>query len=218
WFRDDLSLTVEGFWKGMRNLVDQNPGHDPAKVGDEFRTARGAAYGLDLNVRKTSGRVTGWVAYTLGKVTRTADDGERFAPAQDRRHTLNIVGSFAGPLGAQWTVRFGYGSPLPYTGIAGQWAHRFYDPGRNLFLGNSVEPYRAARNTRRYPAYSRLDLSARWAFRWLGARWYPTASLLNAYARTNVFVYFFDYEQSPPLRRGLSQFPLLPTIGLEVEF
>ncbi len=218
WFRDDLSLTVEGFWKGMRNLVDMNPGHDPAKVGDEFRTARGAAYGLDLSLRKTTGRVTGWAAYTLAKVTRIADDGDRFAPAQDRRHTLNVVGAFAGPLGAQWTVRMGYGSPLPYTGIAGQWVHRYYDPGRNQFLGNSVEPYRMARNAQRYPAYSRLDVSARWAFRWLGARWYPTVSLLNAYARTNVFVYFFDYQQNPPLRRGLSQFPLLPTVGLEVEF
>jgi len=221
WVSPDLSVSLEGYWKRMGNLVDQNPADDPGVQGDEFRLARGRAYGLDLYVRKTGGRVTGWVSYSLGKVTRVTGDGERFAPAQDRRHNLNVVASLSGFLGAEWTLRFGYGSPLPYTAIAGQWIHRFYDPDRNLFIGTSgpsLEPYRTARNTERYPAYSRVDVSAHWTFRWLGARWHPTAQLLNAYARTNVFVYFYDYDQRPPLRRGLSQFPLVPTVGLEVAF
>lgn len=219
WFGEGLSFSAEVYWKEMRNLVDGNPEEDPGVVGDEFFTARGTAYGFDLYLRKTTGRFTGWVSYTLGKVTRTVDDtGERYAPAQDRRHTFNAVANFAGPLGARWTARFGYGSALPYTGIAGQWIHRFYDPGRNIFIGAFTEPYRTARNTLRYPAYSRLDLAARWSFGWLGARWNPTASLLNAYSRTNVFTYFYDYTENPPVRRGFSQFPLLPTIGLEVEF
>ena len=218
WFGEGTALTVEGYWKGMHDLVDGNPEEDPALVGDEFRTARGTAYGLDLFLRKTTGRFTGWVSYTLGKVTRTTDTGERFAPAQDRRHTLNVVAETRGPLRAQWTLRFGYGSPLPYTGIAGQWIHRFYDPGRNIFIGAFTEPYRTARNALRYPAYSRLDVSARWQFGWLGARWYPTLSVLNTYARTNVFVYFYDYTRNPPVRRGFTQFPFVPTVGLEVQF
>jgi hypothetical protein len=61
-----------------------------------------------------------------------------------------------------------------------------------------------------------VDLSARWTFSWLGARWHPSVQLLNATARTNVFVYFYDYATQPPIRRGLSQFPLLPTVGMEV--
>ena len=218
WFSPDLSVSLEGYWKRLRNLVDQNPADDPAVHGDEFRLARGRAYGLDLYVRKTAGRVTGWLAYSLGKVTRVTAEGERFAPAQDRRHNLNVVASLSGFLDAEWTLRFGYGSPLPYTAIAGQWIQRFYDPDRNLFVGTSLEPYRSARNTERYPAYARVDLAARWTFRWLGARWHPTAQLLNAAARTNVFVYFYDYDQRPPVRRGLSQFPLVPTVGLEVVF
>jgi len=217
WFGEATSLTVEGYWKRMRDLVDGNPEEDPSVNGDEFRTASGTAYGLDLYLRKATGRLTGWVSYSLGKVTREAE-GERFAPAQDRRHTLNVVANARGPLGALWTVRFGYGSPLPFTGIAGQWIHRFYDPGRNVFIGAFTEPYRTARNALRYPAYSRLDVSAQWQFGWLGARWRPTVSLLNTYARTNVFVYFYDYTRNPPLRRGFTQFPFVPTVGLEVEF
>jgi hypothetical protein len=219
WFGEGLQVSAEAYGKRMRNMVDGNPREDPAVRGDEFFTARGAAYGFDLYLRKTAGRVTGWISYSVGKVTRRVDEtGERYAPAQDRRHTFNAVVNFAGPLGARWTARFGYGSPLPHTGIAGQWIHRFYDPGRNIFIGAFTEPYRTGRNTLRYPAYSRLDLAARWNFRWLGAQWYPSASLLNAYGRTNVFTYFYDYTENPPVRRGFSQFPLLPTIGLEVEF
>jgi hypothetical protein len=219
WFGEGLSVSLEGYWKRMKNLVDGDPEEDPGVNGDEFLTARGDAWGFDLYARKTSGRFRGWLSYSFGEVSRTLDEtGERYAPAQDRRHTFNAVASFPGPLGAHWTVRFGYGSPLPYTGIAGQWIHRFYDPGRNIFIGAFTEPYRAERNSQRYPAYSRLDLSARWEFRWLGARWHPTASLLNAYARTNVFVYFHDYTRDPPLRRGFSQFPFFPSVGMEVEF
>jgi hypothetical protein len=217
WFGEGTSLSVEGYWKDMRDLVDGNPEEDPGVVGDEFRTAAGTAYGLDLYLRRTTGRLTGWISYTYGKVTREAE-GERFAPAQDRRHSLNVVGSTRGPLGAQWTLRFGYGSPLPYTGVAGQWIHRFYDPGRNIFIGAFTEPYRTQRNALRYPAYSRLDVSARWQFGWLGARWFPTVSVLNTYARTNVFVYLYDYTQNPPVRRGFTQFPFVPTVGLDVEF
>jgi hypothetical protein len=218
WVSPDLSVSLEGYWKRMGNLVDENPADDPGVQGDEFRRARGRAFGLDFYVRKTGGRVTGWVSYSLGKVTRVTADGERFAPAQDRRHNLNVVAGLSGFLGADWTVRFGYGSPLPYTAIAGQWIHRYYDPDRNQFVGVALEPYRTERNAERYPAYSRVDVSARWTFRWLGARWHPTAQILNAYARTNVFSYFYDYDQRPPLRRGLSQFPLVPAVGLEVVF
>ncbi len=219
WFTPDFSLTVEGYWKRMYNLVDGDEREDPAVRGDEFLTAHGTAWGFDAYLRRTAGPVTGWISYTFGKVNRTLDEtGERFRPAQDRRHTFNAVGSFRGPLGAGYTVRFGYGSALPFTGIVGQWVHRFYDPGRNVFVGAFTEPYRSTRNGLSYPAYSRLDVSARWAFGWVGARWYPTVSLLNAYARTNVFVYFYDFDTAPPVRRGFSQFPFIPTVGIDVEF
>ena len=218
WFGPHTSLQVEGWWKRMGDLIDGDPTEDPGVLGDEFERARGTAYGADLYFRRGAGPVTGWVAYSLGWVSRVTESGERYRPAQDRRHTLNVVAAWKGGLGARWTARFGYGSAIPYTALTGEWIHRFYDPGRNTWVGATVEPYRGARNTARYPAYSRLDIAAQWEFSWKGARWKPTLSLLNAYARTNVFVYFYDYDQSPPVRRGFTQFPFIPTVGLDVEF
>ncbi len=46
----------------------------------------------------------------------------------------------------------------------------------------------------------------------------PYVSLLNVYNQRNVLFYFFEYQQSPPVRSGVSMFPLLPTFGLEVRF
>jgi len=34
----------------------------------------------------------------------------------------------------------------------------------------------------------------------------------------NVLFYFHEFDQSPPVRSGVSMFPVLPTIGVEVVF
>jgi hypothetical protein len=46
----------------------------------------------------------------------------------------------------------------------------------------------------------------------------PYLSVLNVYNRTNVLFYFYEYSKSPPVRTGISMFPFLPTVGLEVSF
>ena len=48
--------------------------------------------------------------------------------------------------------------------------------------------------------------------------WTPSLQLVNAYNRQNTFVYTFDYRANPPTRTAVSQFPLLPSVGLTVEF
>jgi hypothetical protein len=42
--------------------------------------------------------------------------------------------------------------------------------------------------------------------------------VLNMYNRRNVLFYFYQYSEVPPVRSGVSMFPLLPTFGLEVHF
>jgi hypothetical protein len=41
---------------------------------------------------------------------------------------------------------------------------------------------------------------------------------VNAYNQRNVLFYFFEYAEAPPTRSGISMFPLLPTVGLEIRF
>jgi hypothetical protein len=67
--------------------------------------------------------------------------------------------------------------------------------------------------------YHRLDLSARRTFvSGAGARITPYLNVLNVYNQPNVLFYFYDYDDVPATRSGLTMFPLLPTVGVELRF
>lgn len=214
WFGERTSLSVEGYTKKYENVLIRNRLDDPGVTGDEFITANGYARGVDVLLRRHVGTVTGWIAYSYSKtIRRTATD--TFPPAHDRRHSLNVVVQSPGPWGSRMGVRWGYGSPMPYTGIVGQWLHRYYDPATNQFSGWEEEPIAGVIDGERYPYYSRLDVSFRWQFDWLGGVWEPYLQVANVYNRQNVFVYTFDYSSVPPTRSGYTQLPILPTFGVE---
>jgi len=218
WFGQGLSVSVEGYAKSFQNLAIQNDADDPKIKGDEFLPAKGYATGLDVLIRKYGGAFSGWIAYGYMQTERELEDGTKFAPVHDRRHTLDIVVETRGPLGSTMGVRFGYGSPLPYTGIVGQWLHREYNAELHAFDWFEDEVLSSTRNGERFPFYSRLDVLFRWEFEALGGLWRPFFQVVNVFNRTNVWVYSFRYDQSPPTRSGLSQLPIFPTFGVEFVF
>jgi len=98
---------------------------------------------------------------------------------------------------------------------------RRYDAVTNSFPTDDREvqrePIGGVRNGARFPLFQRLDLSVTRTSS--GARtWAPYLSLINAYNARNVFTYVFDFAQNPPQRTTLSQFPLLPTVGVSVSW
>jgi len=164
------------------------------------------------------GRFSGWIAYSYLRTERELEDGTRFAPIHDRRHTFDIVLESDGPLGSTMGVRFGYGSPLPYTPIVGQWLHREYNAELHAFDMFENEVVGGARNGERFPFYSRIDVLFRWEFDKWGGTWRPFFQIINVFNRSNVWVYSFQYNRSPPTRTGLSQLPFFPTFGVEFTF
>jgi hypothetical protein len=217
WSGGRFQATVEGYGKWYYNLQTQNQANDPGVRGDEFVTTTGKAWGLDVLLRLHSGKVRGWVAYSYTRAEREAE-GVRYPPGHDRRHTLNLVLQAPGPLGSELGLRWGYGSPLPYTPFLTQWERRRYNPTEHVFEEPQEQPLAGPINSARFPHYSRLDLGFRWNFTKWGAHWEPFFQIANLYNRRNVFVYFFDYGNAPPTRTGVSQLPFLPTFGLEVRF
>jgi len=218
WFGDAVSLKVEGYRKTFDNIVDFNLREDPRVNGDEVVPMNGDAWGGDLLLQKHSGTLTGWVSYGLAKVTRNAH-GQEFPAVHDRRHTLNVVVQTRGPLGSDFSVRWGYGSPLPFTPFVGEWHHRFYYATNHSLDDYEREPIASpVLNSGRYPYYNRFDVSFRWEWHKWGGILRPYLQLVNATNHKNVFLYSFDYSTTPATRSSLSQLPLLPTIGLEFEF
>lgn len=214
WFGEGYQLTVEGYRKTFRNLVIPNSDQSLRDEGNQFLPMEGDSWGIDLLLRKHVGRVQGWLSYGFNKTERRAQ-GRTFPPSHDRRHTVNLVMRAPGPLGSELGLRWGYGSPLPYTGFIGEWTHRRYSLSLHAFDTGETEPISTTINAERYPAYSRLDLGFRWQFAKWGAEWNPYLQFANAYNRKNVFLYTFEFGSSPPTREGVSQVPLFPTFGIE---
>ena len=217
WLDNGWQVTLEGYRKTFRNLVIPNSAQSLRDVGNQFLPMEGESWGADLLIRKHVGRVQGWLGYGFNWTERRAQ-GQTFPPAHDRRHTVNLVMRAPGPLGSELGLRWGYGSPLPYTGFIGEWSHRRYRLGAQAFGQGEREPIATAINAERYPAYSRLDLGLRWQFEMWGAVWNPYLQVANAYNRKNVFLYSFNYGSTPARREGVTQVPFFPSFGIEFKW
>jgi hypothetical protein len=230
WVSRNRFVRVEGFLKRYSRLVEANPADDPAVRGDEFLPLAGTSYGVDVLLRQLeSGAVSGWLAYSYGVSKRSGSGGSLFPsrvhgffPAQDRRHNLNAVVSYRTRSRYIFGARFGFGTGTPFTPIVGQLVRRVYDPARNAWdigvLTRNRQAVGGQRNSARFPHYQRLDLSVSRRIPKGNAVLTPFLQVINAYNRRNVFTYLFDYSANPPTQEAISQFPILPTIGLTVEF
>jgi hypothetical protein len=221
WFSNTRYARVEGFYKKYSQLLEGNPQEDPNRRGDEFLPADGDSYGVDLLLRQfESGPFSGWISYTYAVAARTSQ-GLRYFPGHDRRHDVNVVGSwrFSKYL---FGVRYGYATGTPYTDIVGEIVRRVYDPGVNAFGtrggGSQNEFIGGTRNGVRLPSTQRLDLDVSRQFRIRGTSLTPYLSVVNAYNVKNVFLYIFDYSKAPPTRQAISQFPFLPSAGVTIQF
>jgi outer membrane receptor protein involved in Fe transport len=231
-----LLLNNEYYYKRMHNQIDFI---DHARLfandnlEEEFAFGDGYAYGMELGVEKTLGKVTGWVGYTLAFVRRgnfeRIMDGRYFAPRYDRRHDLSVV------------LIYEINRRLAITGtfIYGSGDLTWLPSGRTIFQdvsGNPISPILPIygdRNTFRMPAYHRMDMS-------LVIRFFPrwgendlTLSVYNLYDRRNPYFLYLEpqYDQNfgpdgpPPgaipvriAPKQVSLFPILPSLTWNFKF
>jgi hypothetical protein len=181
--------------------------------------------------------LTGWATLSLLKARRTFPDPLHlgldglpgtitFPPVFDRRVDLDVVGEYRiGKVDAGMRLNFGSGVPYTrpvagYVGFETNFADGGYRVPRPVGTDPSIPVYivPGQRNGQRYPAYSRLDLTFR---RTYARRWgtlTPYLQVLNATNRKNVLFYFYNFDQQPATRSGVSMFPVLPSIGVEATF
>ena len=237
----DWFWSLEGYVRSFDGVVTFNTAEDPNDDLDDILSGDGLSYGVDLMVRRETGAVTGWLAVSLLKADRTFPDplsplpGQpevSYAPIFDRRMDVDFVLRYPAPWGWEGGVRWNLGTGLPYSSVVG--SYRYYDPryvgGRGLQWSEADDPdadppgegdfgiVLGDRNASRYPTYHRLDLSFRRTSLKSWGSLTPYINLINVYNQKNVLFYFFEYERSPPVRSGISMFPVLPTFGLEVRF
>ncbi len=220
WLSPRRFLRVAVFAKTYNALVERDPRDAPDRRGDEFRPITGQSRGMELLLRQVeTGALSGWLAYTFSHNTRS-DGATTWRPAQDRRHTINAVGSWRLSSGTVLSGRMGLGSGIPYTGLETQLVRRVADPRSNQWdrgvVNRDVQGVAGARNTAVLPPVFRIDLSVQRTFVKGRATFTPVLALINATDRRNVYAYRFDYRTVPATRESLSQLPILPTLGLTV--
>jgi hypothetical protein len=234
----DWFWSIEGYLRSFDGVVTFNPADDPNDDLDDILRGDGISYGADLMIRRESGAVKGWVALSYLRAERTFPDvlsavdekpDVTYPPVFDRRVDLDFVLTYPAPWGWTGGLRWNFGSGTPFTRALG--SYEYYSPrtvggGGLSWAGADEEDSTAGaygvvledRNASRYPAYHRLDASFRKTFEKSWGTLTPYLNLVNAYNQRNVLFYFYEYEQSPPVRSGISMFPVLPTIGLEISF
>lgn len=187
-------LSAEVYYKTMNNLVDYIDGADLLLnqfIEGDLIEGKGRAYGIELMAKKTKGKFSGWLSYTLARTERQTpgiSGGEWYASRFDQLHNLSLTGFYE--INDRWTTSanfaFNTGSPTTF-------------PTTRYTIQGFVVPHNAneERNNVRLPNYHRLDLSItrkgeikegkRWTGDWV-------FSVYNVYNRKNAFSIFFAQE------------------------
>ena len=178
-----IETSVESYYKQMYDVIDFKDNAqllmNPRMEGD-IRSGTAKAYGLELFVKKNSGRLNGWISYTLSKVTRTIaeiNNGNPYPTTYDKPHNINIIVNYEFSnrviLSGNWV--YATGAPITF-------------PVGSYVIDNTYGKYYSARNGYRMRDYHRLDLSLtikgkeRPGKKWKG-EW--VFSMYNAYGRHN---------------------------------
>ncbi len=220
WLDRHRAFRVETFYKTYHDLLERNPLEDQSRPDDDLRVLQGSSFGADFLLRQLrSEKFTGWAAYTFVINRRRDGAGNRFTPAQDRRHDVNLVGNWKH---TKYTLGFRYNlaTGTPYTYITGSYHRQRVDPTTGYygedesFGGFQFIP--GSRNGERLPTTHRLDLSVMRNGHIRGVSVSPYLSVVNATNARNVFTYVFNYRASPPRRTTIHQLSIVPTFGVAI--
>jgi hypothetical protein len=216
-------FSVEAYYKKLTNVTDFKDGADllfREDVETQVVQGVGRAYGLEFLLNKNTGKLTGWLSYTLSRSENKINgiNNNRFyANNVDQLHRLNLVGLYKTNSRWEFGGVFTFSTGRPVT----------YPTGRYEQNGLVVADY-SERNGNRLPVYHRLDISAtlnpkkdsnktgKWIF-----------SVANLYNRQNAASIFFreisevnDVEIATGNTEAtkLSFFGIVPSVTYEFKF
>ncbi|MGX7668698.1 TonB-dependent receptor [Flavobacterium pedocola] len=225
-FKEDAyTLEIESFYKVIKNRMDYIDGADliaNKAIEQVILNGEMRSYGLEFLIRKNTGKLNGWVAYTISRSQQRTpgrteteigiNNGEWYRSAYDKMHNLAVTGSYK--YSKKWTfgTNFILQSGQPVT----------YPNGQYIYQGVTVPSY-GTRNANSLPLYHHLDVSAtlvpkpdstkRWKSEWV-------FSIYNLYGRKNAASISFrenpDTGNNEAIR--LSIFGLVPSVSYNFKF
>jgi TonB dependent receptor/CarboxypepD_reg-like domain/TonB-dependent Receptor Plug Domain len=210
-------LTVETYYKTMQNQIDYRDGADVftnEAIETQLLFGEGRAYGIEWLFRKKTGRLTGWLSYTLSKTERKINginNNQWYNARQDRTHDIALVGMYQ--LNKKWVLSANW---VYYTGDA------ITFPNGKYTVGGQTVYYYTNRNGYRMPSYHRLDFGATLQLK-QKKKWSSelTFGLYNAYGRQNAYTITFRDNKNDPTKTEAVQtslFRWVPSISYNFKF
>jgi len=219
---DEWETSVEAYYKNLENLVDYGENTLPTdnigtNTDNNLVFGTGWSYGLEVFIKKRTGRLNGWLGYTWSKTDRLFEDlnnGVLFPAKYDRRHDLSVVLDYT--INKQWKVAgvFVYATGNSIT-----------LPVQSYIIEGLITNVYGERNGYRMADYHRADISftytpkkeREWDSHWV-------FSVYNLYNRANPYFLYFDTEGSPidgtlqVSAKQVSLFPIIPSFTWNFKF
>lgn len=155
-----IETSLEVYYKNMENYLDYKSGAILVlnhHIETDVVSTRGKAYGIELLIKKTTGKFNGWFSYTYSRTLLKMSDstagglinkGDYYPANYDKPHDVTFIGNYRFSHRFSLSVNMTYSTGRPITLPIG----RFYYSGSERTLYSD-------RNAYRIPDYFRTDFS-----------------------------------------------------------
>lgn len=155
-----IETSVEVYYKRMNHVLDYK-GNAQLILNHHIETdvlnAKGKAYGIEFFIKKTEGKVNGWLSYAYSRTFLKTDDplaeqpvnnGKYYPSDYDKPNVVNFIGNYRASHRFSFSLNLIYSTGRPITLPIAQ----FYSNG-------SYRVFYSDRNQYRIPDYFRTDFS-----------------------------------------------------------
>lgn len=225
-FKDEAySLETEVYYKEVQNSFDFINGANLIANNNIERVllnGEGRAFGWEFLLKKNTGKLTGWIAYTLSRTEQRTpgrnpdepgiNNGEWYLNNFDKTHDLSIIANYE--LNKKWSFNASF---VAQTGLPVN-----FPVGQYQFQDLTIPVYEG-RNLNRLPTFHRLDISATlipsknenrdWKSSW-------SFGIYNVYNRMNAAAINFRQNQETGANEAvrLSIFGAVPSVSYKIKF
>ncbi|MBX0292677.1 TonB-dependent receptor [Hymenobacter sp. HSC-4F20] len=155
-----IEASVETYYKSTKDFVDYKGGATlilNRHIETDIVNAVGKAYGVEVMLRKLTGKINGWVSYTYsrslvqvnqGTPADQVNGGEYYPSNFDKPHDFTLIGNYRFSRRISSSLNFTYSTGRPIT-----------LPLAKYYMGSATRVYYSERNAYRVPDYYRADFA-----------------------------------------------------------
>ncbi|WP_423147391.1 TonB-dependent receptor [Rubrolithibacter danxiaensis] len=155
-----IETSVEVYYKHLEDYLDYKSGANLVMnhhIETDVINTKGKAYGAEFMIKKSDGKLNGWMSYTYSRTLLKMDDpnggelinkGNYYPSNFDKPHSANFVGNFKASHRFSLSVNVTYSTGRPITLPIGKYVY-----------GGSQRVLYSDRNAYRIPDYFRTDFS-----------------------------------------------------------